>query len=205
MPILRPGRAGHPRAARRLRRPPLRLAPPAAERRPSEGPARRGGTEAAAAQGSFWEMHDLLLQHQDALRVAISSDTPRSSGSTPRSSTSELRKPRGPGACRGRRSADQSGVSGTPTFFINGRRHYGAYDIETLRTRCGPRRPRRPSPTSCPEPGLRRPLPSRVRASGAPSRAPRPRRAAGTRGRRTSRRAGRSPRRHRRSSARCDH
>jgi protein-disulfide isomerase len=29
-------------------------------------------------------------------------------------------------------SADASGVSGTPTFFINGRRHYGAYDIDTL-------------------------------------------------------------------------
>jgi predicted DsbA family dithiol-disulfide isomerase len=29
-------------------------------------------------------------------------------------------------------SADLSGVSGTPTFFINGRRHHGAYDIDTL-------------------------------------------------------------------------
>ena len=29
-------------------------------------------------------------------------------------------------------SADSSGVSGTPTFFINGRRHYGAYDLDTL-------------------------------------------------------------------------
>ena len=29
-------------------------------------------------------------------------------------------------------SADLSGVSGTPTFFINGKRHYGAYDISTL-------------------------------------------------------------------------
>jgi protein-disulfide isomerase len=28
--------------------------------------------------------------------------------------------------------ADLSGVAGTPTFFINGRRHYGAYDIATL-------------------------------------------------------------------------
>jgi protein-disulfide isomerase len=28
--------------------------------------------------------------------------------------------------------ADLSGVSGTPTFFINDRRHYGAYDIDTL-------------------------------------------------------------------------
>ena len=29
-------------------------------------------------------------------------------------------------------SADVSGVAGTPSFFINGRRHHGAYDIETL-------------------------------------------------------------------------
>jgi 2-hydroxychromene-2-carboxylate isomerase len=29
-------------------------------------------------------------------------------------------------------SADLSGVSGTPTFFINGRRHYGSYDITAL-------------------------------------------------------------------------
>jgi protein-disulfide isomerase len=29
-------------------------------------------------------------------------------------------------------SADESGVTGTPTFFINGRRHYGVYDIATL-------------------------------------------------------------------------
>ena len=29
-------------------------------------------------------------------------------------------------------TADLSGVTGTPTFFINSRRHYGAYDIETL-------------------------------------------------------------------------
>ena len=29
-------------------------------------------------------------------------------------------------------SADASGVSGTPTFFINGLRHYGTYDVETL-------------------------------------------------------------------------
>jgi protein-disulfide isomerase len=29
-------------------------------------------------------------------------------------------------------SADLSGVSGTPTFFINGRRHHGAFDLVTL-------------------------------------------------------------------------
>ena len=52
-------------------------------------------------------------------------------------------------------SADLSGVSGTPTFFINGKRHHGAYDIATLsdavrtaRTRTlisSPRQPRRAS------------------------------------------------------------
>ena len=31
-------------------------------------------------------------------------------------------------------SADRSGVTGTPTFFINERRHDGAYDVETLST-----------------------------------------------------------------------
>ena len=30
------------------------------------------------------------------------------------------------------RSTDESGVAGTPTFFINGRRHQEAYDVETL-------------------------------------------------------------------------
>ena len=30
-------------------------------------------------------------------------------------------------------SADASGVAGTPTFFINGRRHQGAYDAQILR------------------------------------------------------------------------
>ena len=29
-------------------------------------------------------------------------------------------------------SADLSGVTGTPTFFVNGKRHHGAYDINTL-------------------------------------------------------------------------
>jgi protein-disulfide isomerase len=29
-------------------------------------------------------------------------------------------------------SADVSGVSGTPTFFINGQRHHGSFDLDTL-------------------------------------------------------------------------
>jgi Na+/H+ antiporter NhaA len=89
--------------------------------------------EAAAAQGAFWEMHDLLLDHQDALRVSdlvgyakdLDLDTGRFED--------DLRRMSGAGHIEADvDSADLSGVSGTPTFFINGRRHYGAYDIATL-------------------------------------------------------------------------
>jgi protein-disulfide isomerase len=38
-----------------------------------------------------------------------------------------------PRVARDVESAELSGVSGTPTFFINGQRHHGAYDIQTLK------------------------------------------------------------------------
>ncbi len=89
--------------------------------------------EAASDQGAFWEMHDLLFDHQDALNVddligyaeQLELDVERFA--------SDLRK--GVGGARVADDvdgADLSGVNGTPTFFINGRRHYGAYDIDTL-------------------------------------------------------------------------
>jgi Na+/H+ antiporter NhaA len=89
--------------------------------------------EAAAEQGFFWEMHDLLLTHQDALRPndligyaeQLELDVDRF--------TNHLREQAGAArVAEDVDSADMSGVSGTPTFFINGRRHYGAYDIATL-------------------------------------------------------------------------
>ena len=89
--------------------------------------------EAAAAQNAFWPMHDVLLSHQDSLRVSellgyaerLGLDLERFSDHLNRRS----------GATRIAEdvdSADLSGVTGTPTFFVNGRRHYGAYDIATL-------------------------------------------------------------------------
>lgn len=89
--------------------------------------------EAADHQDGYWEMHDLLMEHQgdlrpkDLLRYAeeIGLDTDRF--------LHDLRV--GAGAARVAadvESADLSGVSGTPTFFVNGRRHHGAYDIATL-------------------------------------------------------------------------
>ncbi|BCJ32152.1 Na+/H+ antiporter NhaA [Actinocatenispora sera] len=90
-------------------------------------------TEAAAKQGAFWPMHDLLFDHQDELRPP---DLLRYA------ELLELDLEKFKADLRGRwvqsrvaddvESAQLSGVSGTPTFFINGRRHYGAYDIDSL-------------------------------------------------------------------------
>ena len=89
--------------------------------------------EAAAEQGAFWEMHDVLLRHQDALEMDELIGYAEELGLDIERFTDDLRAR--VGAARVADdvdSADLSGVSGTPTFFINGRRHYGAYDISTL-------------------------------------------------------------------------
>jgi protein-disulfide isomerase len=89
--------------------------------------------EAAAAQGAFWEMHDLLLDHQDALRPADIIRYAEQLGLDIEHFSSQLREHIGANrVAEDVNSADLSGVSGTPTFFINGRRHYGAYDTATL-------------------------------------------------------------------------
>jgi protein-disulfide isomerase len=90
-------------------------------------------SEAAADQGAFWELHDLLLDHQDALRPDDLLDYARQLGLDVDRFTDDLRTHRGAArVAEDIDSADLSGVSGTPTFFINGQRHYGAYDIGTL-------------------------------------------------------------------------
>ena len=90
--------------------------------------------EAAARQGAFWEMHDLLLAHQDALEPTdFDAATPSSLGLDAERFSNDVREQVGAAQiAEDVDSADVSGVSGTPTFFINGRRHYGAYDIDTL-------------------------------------------------------------------------
>jgi Na+/H+ antiporter NhaA len=89
--------------------------------------------EAAANQGSFWEMHDLLLEHQDALAFPDLLAYAGELGLDVERFEEDLRTRDGAGRiARDVDSADLSGVSGTPTFFINGLRHYGAYDIATL-------------------------------------------------------------------------
>jgi Na+/H+ antiporter NhaA len=89
--------------------------------------------EAAAEQGRFWEMHDLLLDHQDALRPSDLTGYAAQLGLDVERFRDDLNSHAGAGhIAEDVDSADLSGVSGTPTFFVNGRRHYGAYDIDTL-------------------------------------------------------------------------
>ena len=89
--------------------------------------------EAAAKQGAFWEMHDLLMDHQGALTARDLIGYASSLGLDIEQFTADLRKHAGAArVAEDVDSADLSGVSGTPTFFVNGQRHYGAYDIETL-------------------------------------------------------------------------
>jgi Na+/H+ antiporter NhaA len=91
------------------------------------------GSEAAARQGAFWEMHDVLLDHQGALTARDLIGYAGSLGCNVEQFTADLRRHAGAAhIAEDVDSADLSGVSGTPTFFVNGTRHYGAYDIETL-------------------------------------------------------------------------
>jgi Na+/H+ antiporter NhaA len=90
-------------------------------------------SEAAAAQGRFWEMHDTMLEHQDALSLREILGYARELGLDVDRFRSDLRRRRGTGQiAEDVESADLSGVSGTPTFFINGSRHQDAYDVATL-------------------------------------------------------------------------
>ncbi|HEY7264345.1 MAG TPA: Na+/H+ antiporter NhaA [Trebonia sp.] len=91
-------------------------------------------SEAADLQGKFWEMHDTLMDHQDALTFSDLVGYARELGLDAEKFAADLRKHVGSArVAEDTDSADLATVSGTPTFFINGNRHYGAYDVNALR------------------------------------------------------------------------
>ena len=90
-------------------------------------------SEAAAARGVFWDLHDLLLDHQGELRLRdLVAYAEQLDLDLDRFQDELHRGTHAPRIEEDVDSADMSGVTGTPTFFINERRHDGAYDIETL-------------------------------------------------------------------------
>jgi Na+/H+ antiporter NhaA len=105
--------------------------------------------EAAGAQGAFWEMHDRLLADADGATLTDLRRHAEELGLDLEGFGEDLRRRRHAArVARDVRSADASGVTGTPTFFVNGRRHYGVYDVETLTraVRAAARAARRPAP-----------------------------------------------------------
>jgi protein-disulfide isomerase len=78
-------------------------------------------------------MHDLLFEHQDALRFPDLVRYAEELGLDSERFADDLRQRAHAGRVASDvDGADLSGVSGTPTFFVNGRRHHGAFDLETL-------------------------------------------------------------------------
>jgi protein-disulfide isomerase len=107
---------------------------PLAEIHP-HAPAAAAAAEAAAMQGRFWDMHDSLFHHQKALededlrRYAgeLGLDIERFDADVGAKAVLER-------VIRDFRTGMESGeVSGTPTLFIDGAVHQGAYDLDTLR------------------------------------------------------------------------
>jgi Na+/H+ antiporter NhaA len=89
--------------------------------------------EAAATQGAFWPMHDLLLQHQDELSPSDLGRYATEIGLDLERFWDELDRHEHVGrVAEDVATADASGVAGTPSFFINGKRHHGAYDVRSL-------------------------------------------------------------------------
>ncbi len=89
--------------------------------------------EFAGAHGKFWEMHDLLFENQQKLSNALFLELTEALDLSP----SDLQTALAEQIYRARVRTDfaggiRSGVNGTPTFFVNGQRHDGTYDFESL-------------------------------------------------------------------------
>ena len=89
--------------------------------------------EAAGAQGRFWEMHQLLFADQAHLEEPHLVARADALGLDVQRFVDDLR--RGAHSARVQRdflSGVRSGVNGTPSFFLNGRRHDGPFDASSL-------------------------------------------------------------------------
>jgi protein-disulfide isomerase len=89
--------------------------------------------EVLGAQGKFWEMHDALYEHQQALTESDLVGYAHRLGVDKEKFLGELRRPAYAERVREDfASGVRSGVNGTPTFYIDGIRHNGSYEFEEL-------------------------------------------------------------------------
>lgn len=107
---------------------------PLEEIHPHARPA-AAAAEAAGQQADFWTMHEYLFEHQQALEDADLQAYATKLGLDPERFDADRRSPDVEQRIqRDVASGDQSGVEGTPTFFVNGTRHDGGYDLDSLRS-----------------------------------------------------------------------
>jgi Na+/H+ antiporter NhaA len=89
--------------------------------------------EAAAAQGRFWEMYDRLMPESNPVRYPDLRSYAAEIGVDVDQFLDDLHHHRYIDRIeRDVRSADASGAAGTPTLFVNGRRHEGSHDVDAL-------------------------------------------------------------------------
>ena len=89
--------------------------------------------EAAGAQGEFWGMHHLLFENQRHLDTQSLLAYARAVGLDLQRFGADLtQQAHAPRIREDFLSGVRSGVNGTPTFFVNGVRHNGGYDPESL-------------------------------------------------------------------------
>jgi protein-disulfide isomerase len=89
--------------------------------------------EAAAAQGRFWPMHDLLYENQQRLEAEdLLAYAGRLGLDAARFNSEFEEHVHAPRVHEDFMSGVRSGVNGTPTFYVNGVRHDDSYDFETL-------------------------------------------------------------------------
>jgi protein-disulfide isomerase len=89
--------------------------------------------EFAGAHDKFWEMHDLLYENQDRLDEALLLELAQKLHLVPAELRQALESKEFAPRVRADFSAGvRSGVNGTPTFFLNGQRHDGPYDFDSL-------------------------------------------------------------------------
>src|SRR5689334_16800371 len=92
---------------------------PLAEKHPLAQQAAEA-SEAAASQGQFWAMHDVLFEHQRNLRGGDLHNYAELIGLDVHQFKDELRRRvHAPRIMRDVLSGRRNGVSGTPTFFLN--------------------------------------------------------------------------------------
>jgi protein-disulfide isomerase len=89
--------------------------------------------EAAGAQGKFWEMHDLLYENQSRLSEALIAEAAEQLGLDVQRLLSEIKEHKYlPRIRKDFDSGAQSGVNGTPGFFLNGFKYDQPYDVPSL-------------------------------------------------------------------------